>query len=1382
MSSQKADGTGRPVAEAVEDVYSLSPLQQGMLFHHLYEEHSGVDIEQVVYTLRDGLHVMAFKRAWQQVVDRHAALRTGFRWEGLDSPQQLVHPHIKLEWEEVDWRPLPAAEQGARLDDYLRRDRQRGFAMTEPTLNRMALFRESDSDYQFVWTFHHAILDGRSIVLVLKEVLAYYEALCQGGDLDLPLPRRYRDYIDWLDRLDLNRAETYWRETLRGFTSPTPLVVRRAAAASAGDLIYTEQGVRLSRTTTDALRAFAQTIGVTLNTLVQGAWALLLSRYSGADDVVFGATRACRRTTFEDADGIVGLMINTLPMRVRVDAGAALAEWLKQIRYQHMALRDVEHTPLIRVEEWSEAPRGRSLFDSILVFENYEMGAYLKAQSERWQNCDFELLEQTNFPLALSGWAGPELLLKLAYHQRDFDDAAISRMLGHLRTLLENMPARSEQGLARLPMLTAQEHDQLLIDWNDTQADYPTQDCVYQLFEAQAERTPEAIAVVCGAEQLNYRELNARANQLARHLQTLGVGRESLVAIALERSSEMIVAMLATFKAGGAYVPLDPAYPQERLAAMLDDARPVVLITQRRLLDRLPSSSACSVVVDDWTQIATQACENLPANATPANLAYVIYTSGSTGKPKGVMIEHRALVNYTHGASLEHAIVQGDRVLQFASISFDASVEEIFPCLTRGAALVLRSDEMIASSSAFLAQCRAWQITVLDLPTAFWHELTEHLNAEGVELPASLRLVIIGGERARPDRLAAWQRKVAGRVRLLNTYGPTEATVVATAGDLTQTMRGQASDEVSIGTPVANTEAYILDANLELVPIGVVGELHIGGAGLAQGYMNHPEKTGAKFIPHPFASVPGARLYKTGDLARYRPDGQIEFCGRADNQVKIHGFRIELEEIEAAIARHPEVGDTVVLAREDEPGDKRLVAYVVSAAGSRPDHQATMAAELRRFLKGKLPHYMVPAAFVMLDAMPLSSSGKINRKMLPVPEAARQDMDGAYIKPRDPLEHQLAQIWEELFGIEPIGITDSFFDLGGHSLLAVRMMDRIEQTLGKSLPLATLFAGATIEHLAQALLSQETTKRCAPVVEIQRGAGRRPFFYLHGDFNGGGLYCRSLARHLGDEQTFYALQPHGLDGQPVPTSIEAMAELHLKALREVQPEGPYMLGGHCNGGLIAFEMARRLEASGERVALLALICTSGANTRFRALNRMSESFGALRRKTADERQALFMQWRERAIRLKGLRDYYAGRIGALMRSPISEQATFIRRNAKRSAGAFISALRKRAARETPPAKSHIDNRVRDGRRAVVQAYDLAMASYVPRHYGGRVTLLWPEELSIEPAGDATCGWRKAAAEVDTHIVPGGHLTCITKYVEQLAARLNRCLAQAQPSR
>jgi thioesterase domain-containing protein len=575
---------------------------------------------------------------------------------------------------------------------------------------------------------------------------------------------------------------------------------------------------------------------------------------------------------------------------------------------------------------------------------------------------------------------------------------------------------------------------------------------------------------------------------------------------------------------------------------------------------------------------------------------------------------------------------------------------------------------------------------------------------------------------------------------------------------------------------VANTRAYILNAAFEPVPTGGIGELYIGGAGVARGYLNDAEKTAARFITDPFASEPGARLYRTGDLARYRPDGQIEFCGRADDQVKINGFRIELEEIEAAIAAHSRVAQAVIVARDDEKGVKRLIAYVV-ANRQAANETSEITAELRRFLKGKLPHYMVPSAFVVLDALPLSANGKVNRNALPAPDVTRQEMAGAYVKPRDPLQYQLVAIWEELFGVAPIGIADNFFDLGGHSLLAVRMMDRIGQQLGKMLPLATLFAGATIEHLAQALIHSEKPNHSAPVVEIQRGNGRLPFFYLHGDFNGGGLYCRSLARHLGEDQPFYALQPHGLDGQPAPTSIEAMAEYHLHSLREVQPSGPYLLGGHCNGGLIAFEMARRLEAGGERVALLALVCTQGRNARFRNLRRLSDALGGLRRLGEDKRHSQFVALRERAIRFEGLKDYYAGRVRGMLRTSISEQATFLRRQASRSAAALLSALRERAT--TPTAQSPATSATSDARNAVMRAYEQALAAYVPGRYRGRVTLLWPEELADELTGDHTCGWRRAAADVDTQVVPGGHLTCITRHVDQLAAALRLRLEQAQ---
>jgi amino acid adenylation domain-containing protein len=929
-----------------------------------------------------------------------------------------------------------------------------------------------------------------------------------------------------------------------------------------------------------------------------------------------------------------------------------------------------------------------------------------------------------------------------------------------------------ESGSALMPALTGKPALLRLDDWGQRTADAAL--CLHQRFEAQVERTPERAAVMHEAESLSYGELNRRANQLARHLRAVGVGPESPVAIALRREPAAIVAMLATLKAGGAYVPLDPAYPRERLVMMLDDAQPVALITKTAIARELPSHAARVVCMDaDWQAIGKRDATNLNINTTPENLAYVIYTSGSTGRPKGVMIEQRSLVGFARTAAAAYGIGVEDRVLQFASLSFDTSAEEIDPCLIGGATLVLRNEAMLASIKSFITQCAAWNISVLDLPTAYWHEMVEWLTVERMELPASLRLVIIGGERALPDRVVAWQRAIGSRVRLVNTYGPTEATIVATACDLTETSDGDAP----IGRAIPNTDTCILADGLRPASVGEVGELHIGGAGLARGYLNQPALTAAKFIPHPFAETPGARLYMTGDMARNRPDGLIEFCGRADHQVKIHGFRVELGEIESAIASHADVGECVVVVSEETPGLKQLIAYVVLAAQARRLNGAAMASELRRFLSDRLPHYMLPTTFVALDRFPISANGKIDRKALPAPGRLLGERGGAYVKPRDPLEVQLAHIWEELFDLRPLGVTENFFELGGHSLLAMRLMDRIEQTFGHSLPLATLFAGATIEHLAQTLLHQDAPQRYAPVIEIQRGNGRLPFFYLHGDFNGGGLYCLSLARHLGVEQPFYALQPHGLDGRPALSSIEAMADHHLKSLREVQPRGPYILGGHCNGGLIAFEMARRLEAAGERVALLALICATGANARFRALHRVSHALGAVRGRAADERQADFLEWRARAIRLAELRDYYAGRIRAFRRAPLNEQARFMSRKGIHSAAAFISALSKGA--ETAPPKNHNQQSVTDVRQIVGQAYEHAMTAYVPGRYGGRLTLIWPEELPLDPAGDTACGWRKAAAIVDTHVVPGGHLTCVTKHVEQLAARLKLCIARAQ---
>jgi amino acid adenylation domain-containing protein len=686
--------------------------------------------------------------------------------------------------------------------------------------------------------------------------------------------------------------------------------------------------------------------------------------------------------------------------------------------------------------------------------------------------------------------------------------------------------------------------------------------------------------------------LNRRANQLAHYLQTLGLGPEQRVGICLERNPEMIIALLAVLKAGGAYVPLDPAYPQDRLAFIIQDAGVSIVLSQSQWTPRLAGFDLIQVCLDiDWKLIGQHSGENPTGTVTSDQLAYLIYTSGSTGRPKGVMIQHRALVNFTTAADLEYAIGPGDRVLQFASINFDASAEEIYPCLTRGATLVLRPEAMLESSAIFWQYCRAWQLTVLDLPTAYWHELTLDLAAESLTLPEKLRLVIIGGERALPERLRLWQTYTGRRVRLVNTYGPTEATVVATMADLTNLEPEKMEmAELPIGRPLANVQLYVLDQALQPVPAGVPGELHIGGAGLAKGYLNRPELTQEKFIPNPFKGNDesdnssfiihhSSFLYKTGDLVRYRRDGQLEFWGRVDDQVKIRGFRIELGEIEAVLSQHPAVQEVAVLAREDKAGDKRLVAYLVPQAEAAP-----AAADLRHFLGEKLPSYMVPAAFVILAALPLTPNGKIDRQALPAPDDIDQAQQDTFVAPRTELEAQLAQVWEDVLGVRPIGIKDSFFDLGGHSLLAIRLLTQIARTIGKKLHLATLFQGPTIEEQAR-IMQEGSTSLLLPV---QSSGSKLPFFCVPGGGDNAFIFT-DLARYLGSEQPLYSFRfPEWDFDQPAEDRVKEMAAKYIEEMKTLQPEGPYLLGGYCFGGVVAFEMAQQLQAQGQQVGLVAI--------------------------------------------------------------------------------------------------------------------------------------------------------------------------------------------------
>ncbi|WP_460207482.1 amino acid adenylation domain-containing protein [Scytonema sp. NUACC21] len=1350
----KTDGSSTKIKN-VEDIYSLSPMQEGMLFHTLYASNSGVYFEHLNCTLKGNLNVLAFQKAWQQVVERHPVLRTAFIWEGLDEPLQVVRQHISLPWEQHDWRSLSPVEQQEQLEAFLQADRERGFDLSQAPLMRLTLIQLASDAYQFIWSHHHLLLDGWSLPLVLKDVFAFYQAFSLKQDLYHKHSRPYRDYIAWLQQQDLTQAEAFWRHTLKGFTAPTPLGIDRALdSTSSLEEPHSEQLLQLSIAVTSELQSFARQHQLTLNTLIQGAWALLLSRYSSQEDVVFGATFSGRPAALAEVESMVGLFINTLPVRVMVSPTTELLSWLGQLQAQLLELRSYEYSPLVQVQGWSDVPRGLPLFESIVVFENYPVDASLREEGGSLEIRNVGAVEQTNYPLTLAAAPGKQLSLHLSYDCRRFDATTITRMLGHLETLLCGIVTNPEQRLSDLPILTPAERLTLLEEWNCTEVDYPKDLCIHQLFEATVQRTPDAVAIVFEDQILSYCELNRRANQLAHYLRCQGVGPDVLVGICVERSVEMVVGLLGILKAGGAYVPLDPAYPKERLAFMLEDSQVSVLLTQQQLMAALPVHSAQVVQLDgDWEIIAHNSEANPLSPVTSQHLAYVIYTSGSTGQPKGVPVAHQGLVNHSVAVAKQYELQSSDRILQFSSISFDIAVEELFPSWMSGAAVILRSEDMVADSRDFLQaiasllperQIEHEQLTVLNLPTAYWHQWVHGLSLLNKPLPQTLRLVVVGGEKASPTTFVAW-KQLGGveRIRWLNSYGPTETTVIVTvyepgANAVTQKL----VLELPIGRPIANTQIYLLDTQLQPVPIGVPGELYISGSGLARGYLNRPELTALKFIPNPFSQTLGARLYKTGDLAQYLPNGDIEYLGRLDDQVKIRGFRIELGEIESVLSQHPAVQESVVIAREDVPGNKRLVAYVVVNQTPAPESK-----QLQQFVKQKLPEYMVPSAIVLLETLPLTPNGKVNRRALPAPDTVIAERQETRIAPRDTLELQLAQIWESVLDVRSIGVTDDFFSLGGHSLLAIRLMAQIQQQFGQNLSLATLFQAPTIEQLARTIHQQTGSLHWSSLVEIQPRGSKTPFFCVPGA-GGHALSFYNLAQYLGKDQPFYALQPRGLDGEQAPhTRIEDIAAYYIETLQAVQPQGPYLLGGYSFGGHVAFEMALQLQSSGQEVALLAILDTPAPIPTNQPI-------------AVEKDDARYLT--DLAI----LIEHFSGKslsvsYDDIQRLQPDEQLNYLLERLK-----TIDFL--------PPEATLSQFR---GYLQVLKANDRTV--YLPQEvYRKRVTFFRTSEQFCD---DSTMGWNKISAEqVEIYDVPGDHITMLTEpHVQLLAKQLRTCLERAQ---
>ena len=1064
----------------IKDSYKLSPTQQGMFFHTLYAPNSGVYIEQFICTLHGNLNVSVFKRAWQQVVNRHTILRTSFFWKSLDKPLQFIHQQIFLPLDKQDWRGLSFTEQQKRIEAFLQSDRERGFELSRAPLIRLTLIQVAEYTYQFIWSYHHILLDGWSSRLIIKEVFAFYKAFCQGEDLHLKTPRPYQDYINWLQKQDMIRAEAFWKRKLKGFTAPTPLVVNRVSDNLSARNGYRAQEIRLS-VATNALQSLGWKNQMSLNILVKGTWALLLNYYSGEKDVVFGTTVSGRPTDLDGVESMVGLFINSLPIRVHISLEDSILPLIKNLQNYQVKLCEHEYSPLVQIHKWSDLPSNLPLFESILDFERYTIDTSILHQGksgEKLEVSNIRCFSRTNYPLTILIEAEPQLSLKMLYDCQNFDDATITRMLGHFRTLLQGIIANPEQPLYKQSILTNRERHQMLIEWNNTRTDFDPHQCVHRWFELQVDRTPEAVAVNFENSDMTYNELNKRANQLAHYLQKLGVGPNVLVGIYLKRSIEMVVGLLAILKAGGVCVALDLSNPKERLEFMLKDSQLMILLTQMPLLKNISTQECTKVCLDsDWEVVSNESDENTDSNVMVDSLMYAIYTTGSTGKPKCAGITHRVFLNLLNWQFKHSKLRKKARTVQFATFGFCVSFQEIFSTLCSGSTLVLISEEDRRDIEGLPVFLKDNNIERLHLPFVALKRFAEVLSTNG-QLPANLQEIITAGEQL---QISPSIRKLFSRFpncTLHNHYGTSEIHVVS-AFSLSGSPENW-STNVPIGRPIDNTQFYVLDSYLRPVPVEVPGELYVGGICVGDGYLNSPELTAEKFIPNPFSQILGERLFRTGDRVRYLPDGNVEFLGRVDYLVKIRGFRIEPGEIETVLNQHSDIKDSVVIALTEPIRGRYLVAYIVPIQDS-----ALLINKLHNYLRKKIPEYMIPTAFVILDALPITPTGKVDRRALPKPELLRPDIGESFVAPRTPVEEILAGIWSAVLKLNKVGVHDNFFDLGGHSLLAIQVVSRIRQAFQIELPLSYLFDAPTVASLSRHI---ETIRDLAQALQIPPNA------------------------------------------------------------------------------------------------------------------------------------------------------------------------------------------------------------------------------------------------------------------------------------------------------
>jgi natural product biosynthesis luciferase-like monooxygenase protein/amino acid adenylation domain-containing protein len=1433
----------------------LTDAQRGLhMISTISAEASRAYNESSALELRGPLDVAALRAALQAVVNRHEALRTTI---DPDGESQTVRPHAPVDV------PLIECESEDDLARCLAEVRALRFDFSRAPIMDARILRRAADHHILLLTFHHVLGNGPSYTALFDDLCALYTAQPVGPAMQLG------DFIRWRTAQETTVAAAFWRHQFADPAPPLELSLDRPRPA-----IQTYRGrretLRLERDFVATLRHAGAAHGGSLFMTLLSALQTLLHRLSGQNDVVVGVPFEGAVRGLPGGDRLIANTTNVAPLRSRVSTGTTFAELLAANRT--LVLETNEHQnyffgDLIAALKLPFDPARSPLFS---VFFNYESGDYHREVG----GLTVDLVTDSEPFLALRDTAMFELYLNVAerdgalvfrcdYNRDLFDAATVRRWLGHLHTLLAGIVADTAQPIAQVPLLTPEERAQLISGWNQTALDFPRDTTLPQLVADTARRTPDACAVIDGDARLTYRELDRRAQAIAARLRALGIRPEAFVGVCMGRSADMLAAVLGVLQAGGAYVPMDPDFPHERLALMLEDSRAAIVLCDAETAashgSRLPAA-----LWEDVALIATGDVTRFECDARAEDAAYLIYTSGSTGRPKGVEIPHRALTNFLTSMQTRPGITAADTLLAVTTLSFDIAGLELFLPLVAGARVVIASRDTALDPTLLAAELSRHAVTILQATPATWRGLLDSgwRGAPGLK-------ALIGGE-ALPANLAAELLPRIGE--LWNMYGPTETTIWSTIERITS-----AQPPISIGRPIANTTIYIVDANRQPVPIGVPGELLIGGAGLARGYFGRPELTAEKFIAHPFDGTEGARVYRTGDLARYLPDGRIECLGRIDHQVKLRGFRIELGEIEAALNNHPTISESAVVLREDG-GAPRLVAYCVRQSSQANEAEAEPASNLATALRARLPEYMIPSIFMFLEKLPRTPNGKLDRRTLPAPDLAALPSHERFVAPRNDLERSLAkvwndvlglervgvhdnffdvgghslsairvvtrvqqelhadfslrifftkptiaeiaahlapegkmepgnppiqprtphrlngssivlpenalqfellQIWEKLLGREPISITDNFFDLAGHELLAVEMLGEVGTRVGVTISMATFVAGPTIQQLAKDVGDAQTGDLPDPsLLPMHTDGDRAPLFFFHGHVYGGVYFCRALAEEFGEHRPFVAVHPHGMDGSRPPASIEEMAASHVAAIRRAQPHGPYFLGGYCNGGYVAFETARLLEAAGESVPCVVLVGADAGNICFRPFERWTRWMASWCGENDAQRHDRFMRLRHRFIFLMQWPRFLPD-----LRGRVTWRESFSALGGKlRTVLRHLSKRTSRSAQTAPSIQEFgfLTERPPD---PLLQIYYDACEAYIPRKFGGKVVLLWPEEQPPLTPGDAAAEWRSLCHDVEVRLIPGDHRTSVTlkENMQAIALEMREIMDQEDTS-